>query len=516
MKTILTAAQMRMADGEAISSGIPSLTLMENAGVAATDSIVDFMGSPKPVNVCCICGKGNNAGDALVVARLLHEMGAAIAVRMVLGTNNLSADTTTNFERLRQVEQASERLSIREGYGGTFSDYDLIVDGLLGTGLAEPLRDPLDGLVDRVNASCKTVVALDIPTGIHSDTGEVLGGAVRADLTVTMAACKQGLLVGEGPDFAGKVTVVDIGIPDSVLDQAAASEPGPLYSAERDDIRRLLPTRPRRAHKYSSGLALVVAGSPGLTGAPVLASTAAARVGAGAVVCAAPDPIIGSLEARLTEIMTTALPTGPDGIRVEASVEALADRIAKAGALLIGPGLGRHDKTGEFVWRLLKSCRLPVVVDADGLFHLAAHTSSLASLSQGRWILTPHLGELRRLAGDKVDVSNPVETARRYSAEWNCILVLKGAPTVVATPKGTAYIASTGNQALATAGSGDVLAGMTTGFLARGLPPLESALCALFVGGTAVESLAVRMYRDGVMAMDIVNELPNTLLQLSG
>ncbi len=516
MKKILTAAQMRLADDRAISSGIPSLTLMENAGVAATDSIADFVGSTNGLRACCVCGKGNNAGDALVVARLLHEMGATVTVQMVLGTSDLAPDATTNFERLQQVEQTSERLSIYREPDGDFSEFNLIVDGLLGTGLTKPLRDPLGSVVGRINVAGRPVVALDIPTGIHSDTGEVLGDAVRAELTVTMGACKQGLLVGEGPDFAGTVSVADIGIPDSLLEEAAASEPGPLYSVERDDIRQLLPARPRRAHKYSSGLALVVAGSPGLTGAPVMASTAAARVGAGAVVCAAPEPIIRSLETRLTEIMTEALPTDSDGISVQDSMEALADRISKAGAVLVGPGLGRHEKTGAFLWRLLKSLRLPVVLDADGLFHAASDPTSLASLSKGRWVLTPHLGELRRLAGYEIDVSNPVQTARSLSAQWDSILVFKGAPTVVATPGGTAFITTTGNQALATAGSGDVLAGMITGFLARGLSPLDAALCALFVGGTAAENLATKMYRDSVMAMDIVNELPNTLLQLTG
>ncbi len=516
MNAILTAAQMRMADNEAISSsGIPSLTLMENAGVAATERIVDFTGSIEGRKICCVCGKGNNAGDALVAARLLHDLGAVVTVRMVLGTKDLSADARANFEILDQLRQKSSRIVIEEGPDGEYADFDLIVDGLLGTGLTKPLRDPLGGVVERINAAKTSVIALDIPTGIHSDTGEVLGAAVRAEMTITMAACKQGLLLGEGPAFAGNVTVVDIGIPDHILEQAAASEPGPVYSLEREDILQLLPRRSRRAHKYSSGLALVVAGSPGLTGAPVMASTAAARVGAGAVVCASPDSIVGSLEARLTEIMTLALPTGPEGILVDGSIEALSDRLAQAGALLVGPGLGRHPETGEFVWRLITSVRTPLVLDADGLFHAASDTASLAAASQGRWILTPHLGELRRLVGRDVDVSNPVETARSCSAAWNCVLVFKGAPTVVATPDGTVFIAAAGNQALATAGSGDVLAGMITGFLACGAPPLDAVLCALFVGGTAVENLALRMYRDSVMAMDIVNELPYTLQHLT-
>ena len=514
MRRVLTTANMRAADDRTITSvGIPSDTLMENAGRASAERIRALVGSVAALRVCCLCGKGNNGGDALVVARHLHNAGASVAVRMVMGTDDLSVDAATNFKRLESLATETTRIKIDLG-PGEISEVDVLVDGLLGTGLTKPLREPLSGVVEMANRSRAISVAMDVPTGINADSGEVMGVAVKSDLTVTMGALKLGLLIGDGPDYSGKVDVVDIGIPDSVVSEVCAEEP--VFAAEDDDVIRLLPRRPRRAHKYSAGLALVVAGSPGLAGAPVMSSTAAARMGAGAVVCASPESISESLAARLVEVMTLPLPTSGNGISVEGGLAAMAERLSQARALLVGPGLGRSDTTGDFVRSLLASSSLPTVVDADGLYHLAGHTDLVTTSDASPLVLTPHLGELRRLAPDGFDPSNPVETARTFARRWNCVLVFKGSPTVVGIPEGDVYIATTGNQALATAGSGDVLAGMIVGLLAQGLAPRDAAVCALHVGGRAVENLAARVNRDSIMAMDIVRELPATLKRLTG
>lgn len=514
MQVVLTTSQMREADRSTITDfGIPGFTLMETAGRGAVLAITEWFGPLQKKRVCLLCGKGNNGGDALVVARCLVDAGAHVTVRLAMGIDDLSQDAAANLRLLEQLQSAEPaRLHIAENNGDIDLDsFDLLIDGLLGTGVQKKLREPLLSLVEVANYSRTPVVALDIPTGLHGDTGEVLGAAIRAGLTVTMAAPKLGLFLSDGPDYAGEIVVADVGIPDAVLQSAARMDPGPTYIPSGDDIRARLPSRRRADHKYSAGLALVVAGSEGLTGAPVMASTAAARVGAGAVVCATARSVRDVVASKLTEVMTLSLPEGADGIDAPEAIEALKERLGKARSMLVGCGLGRARGTAAFVRRLIETAVIPVVVDADGLHALARDTAILAGGSHGARVLTPHKGELRSLVGDEVDTLGPLEIARKYAARWHCVMVIKGAPTVVGTPDGTTFINQTGNQALASAGTGDVLAGMITGYLAQGLSPVDAALCSLYIGGRAADVYAARMNRDSLMAMDLVNELPELL-----
>ncbi len=514
MRLVLTTSQMREADRRTITDfGIPGFTLMETAGRGAVRAITDWYGPLRSKQVCLLCGKGNNGGDALVVARCLVDAGANVTVRLVMGTDDLSTDASANLRLLEQLRSAEPgHLQIETG-GGTdeLSTFDLLVDGLLGTGLEKHLREPVLSLVTAANESHVPIVALDIATGLHGDTGEILGAAIRAGLTVTMAAPKLGLFLGDGPDCTGELVVADVGIPEAVLQSVADTDPGATYIPSADDIRDRLPSRRRADHKYSAGLALVVAGSDGLTGAPVMAATAAARVGAGAVVCATASSVRDVVASKLTEIMTLSLPEDENGIIADRAVEALHERLAKARSLLVGCGLGRAEGTATFVRRLLDTIRIPAVIDADGLYALGQDPASGVRSADGTRVLTPHKGELRRLIGNEADTLGPLDIARKYASRWHCVMVVKGAPTVVAAPDGTAFINPTGNPALASAGTGDVLAGMIAGYLAQGLSPIDAALCSLFVGGRAADAYAARLNRDSLMAMDIVNELPGLL-----
>jgi len=277
-------------------------------------------------------------------------------------------------------------------------------------------------------------------------------------------------------------------------------------------VRRWLPARPHDAHKYSVGLALVAAGAPGFTGAPVMAAQAAARAGSGFVVCACPEPIRPTLAAKLTEVTTVGLPVDEAGaILPDEARAAMAERLSKARALLVGPGLGRAPGTQAFVRALLRRTDLPVVLDADGLVALAGHTDLFAERARGRWILTPHAGEFKRLAGDDVDLTDRVRTAQRYAEKWDVVLLLKGMPSVVAAPDGTTYVNATGNPALATAGAGDVLAGLTVGMLAQGLAPAEAAAAALHLGGAAADRYADRLDPRSMVATDLLDQLPHVL-----
>jgi len=505
---------MRAADRETIEVfGIPGFTLMETAGREAVRVIESRFGAVMGRRVVCLCGAGNNGGDGLVVARVLHARGAHVFAGCMANAEALPPDAALNYRLLeRLVAEDGERVAVFDLQASDSLDRlasaDLLVDALLGTGLTRALGARYQEVVDAINAADVPVVALDIPTGLDSDTGEAHGRPVVADGSITMGALKAGLLLGEGPRVAGWIETVEIGIPAHLIARAAAA-PGCAHRTTDAAIRALLPTRAHDAHKYSVGTALVVAGSVGFTGAAALAAEAAARSGAGAVICATAAPAQPVLAVKLTDVMTAPLPTNADGIEAGPAVDALEGPLKKARALLVGPGLGRQPGTQAFVRALLKRARLPTVVDADGLVALAGMEAHIADLSAGDWILTPHLGEFRTLAGGEVDTSNRITLASAYARRWQCVLIVKGLPSIVAAPDGRVFINGTGNALLATAGTGDVLAGLCTGFLAQGLSPLDAALCALHIGGAAADRHAASVNPRAMMASDLTPHLPD-------
>lgn len=522
LRPVLTAEAMREADRRTIEDyGIPSLVLMETASRATADAVVRRYGPADELTLTFLCGKGNNGGDGLVAARVLYDWGARVRVVTMSGPDGMSEDAVHNYRLLDHLagEDQHGRLALYEfdslGQIAAFDTPDVYVDALLGTGLNSAPRSPMDEVVAWLNEQPQPVVAVDMPTGLHSDTGEVLGGAVRANLTVTMAALKAGLLLGEGPGVAGRVVVADIGIPGFVMREVMRQD-GCARQPTEDAVRGWLPERAFDAHKYSAGLALVVAGSPGLTGAPVMASQAAARIGAGAVVCACQEEVQPVLAQKMTEVMTLALPEGDrGGLDPHGAWEALQDRLEKAQALLVGPGLGRAEGTQTFVRDLLRRVGTsegpPVVIDADGLNALAEHTDLMTRHAGGRWIVTPHAGEFGRLAGEEADLTDRVRTAQNYARRWDVVLVLKGMPSLVATPAGAVFVNPTGGTALASAGTGDILAGLCAGLLAQGLAPERAAVAALYLGGAAADRYAAHRHPHTLQATDLLGELPYLL-----
>lgn len=509
---LLTADAMRRADAYTIETfGVPSFTLMESAGRAATETLAQAYGPVAGRTVAVYCGKGNNGGDGLVVARQLATQGAAVRVVLLGAPDALSQDAGRNLALLRRLAEQDDnaRLGIHPFENlpqvSAFRPADLHVDALLGTGLTNEVRAPMRGLVEWINAQPQPTLALDVPTGLHSDTGAVLGTAVRADLTVTMGARKAGLVLGDGPPHAGRVVTAEIGIPRHALERDLPA-PGCARYPDDEVVRALLPRRAPDAHKYTAGMALVVGGSPGMTGAPVMSSRAAARVGAGYVACATPADAQPTLALKLTEIPTVALPADPDGLHPDAAIAALDAWLGKAHALLVGPGLGRATGTQAFVRRLLETTDRPAVVDADGLN--ALDPDWLTARGNGRWVLTPHAGEFGRLAGTEAGLADRIATAQAAAARWNSILVLKGMPSVAAAPDGRACVGRTGGAALATAGTGDVLAGLCTGLLAQGLAPFDAAVAALHLGGAAADRYAAHRAPQSLQATDLIEQLP--------
>ena len=522
MDPVLTASAMKAADTQTIERfGIPGFTLMETAGRAVAREVQKHLAiirSAPGESVLCACGVGNNAGDGFVVARTLVEAG--IPVRVVLAGNpeRLPPDAARNLELLRSLVSdggrvVRDKLAILEFSEDTASipaEACLIVDALLGTGISGPAREPIASWIEAINESRAHTIAIDVPSGLSADDGTAQGAAVRADATVTMAAAKTGHVLNEGPGLTGDLIVVPIGIPPHILQQAS-TKPGCGSILTRSDVT--VPVRSPNAHKYSSGLLVTVCGSPGLTGAAVMSAHAAMRVGAGAVVCATGSESIGTLAERFTEVMTVELPESELGLVPDAAVKRVSESAAKAAAVLIGCGLGRATGTIATVKQLLQTLSGTVVLDADGLYAMS-DAPDLLRESSAELILTPHRGEFERLTGEPANWDDRIELARRHAAAWNCVLVLKGQPSVVGLPDGRVFVAPGASRALATAGAGDVLAGMIAGLAAQGLSATDAALSALYVGWYCANRYESRFAPQTMMATDIVEQLPEVMQDL--
>jgi NAD(P)H-hydrate epimerase len=454
---VVTAQEMAAVDEFTIKTlDLPGRVLMENAGREAFAIIRAKWQPLGGKSAAVFCGKGNNGGDGFVVARLLGEAGVACEIFLLGKSEEVRGDALANYQILEKLGHAVISLP-PAGELPDLSQKDFIVDALLGTGVRGTLQGQLAEVINHLNASRKPVVAIDLPTGMDTNSGAVEGPCVRATITVTFGAHKMGLLFSPAREFAGEVHVADIGFPELSYQNAA----GPSYLLQGASMANWLPQRPPDAFKNRVGQVLVIAGARGFGGAARLAATAALRAGAGLVVLAAPASLIPSLEAAVSEVIKLPVPEDQGGGIALGTFKALQDRLAWADVVALGPGLGTSPAVGELVGQILENFKGTVVLDADGLNVLSGDLQALRQ-STSRIILTPHPGELKRLvAGDQTLLAGaPVEKARRVAEELGHILVLKGAPTIVALPSEEILINTTGNAGMATAGSGDVLTGL--------------------------------------------------------
>ena len=512
---VVTAEEMRRLDHLTIHAhGVPSLKLMERAGQGVVDVILKRWSQLARRGVLVAAGKGNNGGDGLVIARLLREREFPCEVACVARAGELSPDAAANLERYRAV-------------GGSFTevppgdldtvrrlmrDKGLLVDALLGTGLRSPVEGFLADVVELMNASGVPIVAVDTPSGLHADKGTPLGATIQAEVTVTFGFPKTGQVIHPGVAYGGELVVADIGIHQD----AAAEVPLSAELLDPADMVWLLPGRADDSHKGSYGHLLVMAGSRGKTGAAVLACRGAMRVGTGLVTLAAPRGLNGILAGALVESMTETL--GQPGEEQwpalnAADWDALAERRS---AVLFGPGVGVHAAAQKTLDTLLERCNLPWLIDADGLNNLAADMSRLRE-ARVPPVLTPHPGEMGRLTGmDAAEVNaDRIGVARAFAAENACYVVLKGARTVMAAPGGLVSINPTGNPGMATGGMGDVLSGIVAGFLAQGLAPEDAMRLGVYLHGRAGDRVAEERGMAGLIASDLVDELPPTLKELA-
>ncbi len=499
------AETMRAVDRWAIDErGVPSLDLMERAG-AAVARTVERIAPDGPVAV--VCGKGNNGGDGLVVARLLRDAGRAVAVLCMAPPQELSSDARENLDRL--PGQAPQLLGdgAKDGLEETGADAiagaAVIVDALLGTGFEGEPRAPMAGVIDAINASAAAVVSVDVPSGVSASTGVARGRAVRAAATVTFHAAKPGVWIRPGKAHAGALETVDIGIPRGAPEQASI---GLIESSVLD----VLPRRGASSTKFSSGHVLIVGGSRGLTGAPRMAAHASMRTGAGYVTACVP----ASLQAILAtagppEMMSRGLADEQGSLSAE-GVESVLKETERGGALALGPGLGRREGAVAFARALARRAAVAMVLDADGL---NAHAGHLGELTQRRapTVLTPHAGELGRLL--ELD-SSEIERERlrhvRAAAELSgAVVVLKGDDSLIADPAGRVAVSPGGAPALATAGTGDVLTGVIAALLAQGMEPFVAAAAGVWLHAAAGREAARRQgAAESVVASDVIEALP--------
>lgn len=509
---LATATEMREIDRRAMEDyGLPGLVLMENAGsaaAAAAERLWRAAGATGPLLV--LCGPGNNGGDGLVIARRLHNQGLPVRALLAAAADRLQGDAAQNYRLaqrfgvplLERPTPAALRRAVREA--------GLVVDALLGTGLTGPVRGEMSRLLSLLNAEARLVLAVDLPSGINSETGAVMGTAVRADLTVTFGLAKVGMYCYPGRAYCGEIEVADISLPRALLE--APDLQTELITPER--AAEGLPARSPQMHKGEAGRLLLIAGSPGMTGAAALAAQAAVRAGAGLVYLAIPEPLNAILEGKCTEPITLPQPATAAGALALSAADSLLQHAAQCQAVVLGPGLGREPETAELVRRLVPAIRTPLVVDADALNALTGQAELLAR-RRAPTVITPHPGELSRLRGEPVEglQADRVTAARRTAAELDCVNLFKGAGTVCADPHGRALLNPTGHDGLASGGTGDVLAGMLGAFLAGGSAPLDAAAAAVYYHGLAADLHAESHAARSLAASDLLGYLPLALAE---
>lgn len=535
MRELVCAARMREMDQIAIQErGISSLVLMERAAHGILEAVEELAADAPPKGrekkfflpqaqgeailgdrsvtfvrnapgaarrAAVFAGPGNNGGDGVAVAGLLLEQGWQVRCFLAGAREKMTPDCRAMAGRLEKL-------------GGALEDYvpgdpdqaawtlgaDVIVDALFGVGLNSPLREPAASAVRLMNRSEAPVVSADIPSGVETDTGRILGDGVRADVTVTFSRAKPGLYVGQGAMCAGRVVVHDIGIPDDILSE----EPWSTALMDGGAVRSWLPRRPADGHKGTFGKTLILGGSVGFTGAPVLAARGALRAGGGLVTVATTPEAYPIVAVKCDEAMARPIPD---------RWEELLAFAQGCDSVLVGPGLGRERRCDRLTLSLLEELTCPVVVDADGINALSEHMDILKERRGRVTVLTPHDGEFARLGGD-LSGGDRLRAARDFARQWECVLVLKGHRTITAMPDGRCLVNPTGNSGMAKGGSGDVLGGMIVSLLGQGMDPGRAAASAAYLHGRAGDLAAAELGERSMLPGDLLDRLPRVFREV--
>ena len=506
---IVTVDQMRAIEQRSADAGVPWQELMENAGLAVAMEVRGYVEDVTGLSILVLVGPGNNGGDGLVAARHLHDWGAQ--VHIYLCTKRPDDDLNLALAQQRNIPtieaSADKKLSTLDD---VLLYVDVIVDSVLGTGKARPIDGTMKGILDRVCATAiddpdVAFVAVDLPSGLDADSGACDPACVHADITITLGHPKTGFFSFPAWDHLGELVVVDIGLVEGLADDITTEVIMPWWVGDS------LPYRPADANKGTFGKLMVVAGSINYVGAAYLACKAAMRSGTGLVTLATPKTLQPMLATTLVETTYLPLPESEPGVISPGAADVIKQQISGYNALLVGCGIGLHDSVKAFIESLLLTpdIGIPVIVDADGL-NIMAQIPSWWDKLNGEVIITPHPGEMSRLTGLPVAKikKDRIEVARKYAVHWNVTVVLKGAHTVVAAPDGEVKLSAMANSGLASAGTGDVLAGCIAGLVAQGLDPFTAAVCGVYLHADAGEVVAEELGEAGMVAGDLLEVLP--------
>lgn len=509
--------------------GVPSLTLMENAATRTVEALEQLFGDVRGKRALIICGIGNNGGDGASIARLLHQKGAAVDVLLLGRIEDSKGDASTNFENALEIANHAKpgfrfvAIGTKERFWqeATSNSHSLFIDAIFGTGLTRPASGLFEEAIHLFNdhTGGLPVISVDLPSGIASDSHELIGPAVKANLTVTFTAPKIGIVMPPASDYCGRVVIASIGSPEELINASECR----LNLIQRSDAARWLATSRRDAHanKGDVGKVLIVAGSIGKSGAACLAGEAALRAGCGLVTIAtsaSSQPVVAS--SVIAECMTEALAETSTGAVSREAADRVLELAAERDVVAIGPGLGSaHESTRTLVRAVTMKRGRPMVIDADALNSLAPWAENLKGSAELPMILTPHPGEMARLVSKSIaDVTrNPIDTARDFAIARGVILVLKGSPSVVAAPDGQVYVNSTGNAGMATGGTGDVLTGMIASFVAQ-TPndPPGATIAAVYLHGLAGDIAASKLGVRPMIASDITSHLGEAFISAGG
>ena len=509
---LVTASEMQKMDKETIENfGLPGIVLMENAGRCAVDFFMSHFSYIPNKQIGIMAGRGNNGGDGFVMARYLISAGEDVIVFLLTKNEKLSGDARFNYERLlkmnAQIIEMPDEDSLNPQYHA-MNSRNLWIDAIFGTGLRSEVCGRYRRVITFINQSKHPIFAVDIPSGLHADSGNICGISVKAEATITFGHQKIGMAMPTGEIHCGKLAIADIGIPKQITKTFNPSN----YLLTSKILDLSFYKRPSSAHKGTTGHALVIGGSNGKTGACAMTATAAMRIGCGLVTLGIAKSLNPILETLLLEVMTRPLSEEPPGILGPSAFDEILRESKGKKCIAIGPGMGHSMKTEALIHKLIQEISIPMVIDADAINVLAGQTACLHK-AKTRHILTPHPGEMARLTGISTQEiqSDRITFSRHFSQSHHVILVLKGEKTIIAHPDGRVAVNPTGNSGMASGGMGDVLTGMIAGIIAQGIEPEKAVETAVYVHGLASDILQRKMGRIGFLASDVIKTLPIAL-----
>jgi len=509
---LVTASEMQKMDKETIETfGLPGIVLMENAGRCAVSFFMSQFSDISEKRIGILAGSGNNGGDGFVMARYLLSAGENVIVFLMTKNEKLSGDARFNYERLLKMHAHIIEIHHEDLINPNYEiliTRNVWIDALLGTGLRSEVQGRYYRMITFLNVISPPVFSVDIPSGLHADTGEICGRAVKAYATITFGHQKIGQAMPTGTEHCGKLAIADIGIPRQITESIAPKQ----YLLTSQTIDVSFYQRPLSAHKGTSGHVLVIGGSTGKTGACAMTSQSAMRIGCGLVTLGIAKSLNSILETQLMEVMTLPFSEELPGVLGPKAFDEIMRASIGKNCIAIGPGMGISQETEILVHKLIQEITIPMVIDADAINALAGHAECLHK-AKTRHILTPHPGEMARLTGlsTREIQSDRVTFARYFARSHNVILILKGAKTIIAHPNGQIAINPTGNPGMASGGMGDVLTGIIAGIIAQGIMPGDAVETAAYIHGLAADILERKMGKIGFMASDVIQSLPLAL-----